>query len=115
LPSLFWKDRCHPELEELVKEFIVEVFGVFARELCELGRRSNWTAAQVREHADAFLGELTIQAEDKYRDQQGIRYRVRNAGYFGFQGEVRAHVVTSNVWRQLLTDVAAIAEKSTNV
>jgi hypothetical protein len=87
LPSLFWKDRRHPELEELVKEFIVEVFGVFARELCELGRRSNWTAAQVREHADAFLGELTIQAEDKYRDQQGIRYRVRNAGYFGFQGE----------------------------
>jgi hypothetical protein len=110
LHLLFLRDRRHPALEELIKRFSLEVFDAFARELCELGRRSNWTAAQVREHADDFLRELLCEAQDKHRDEQGIAYRVRDGGPYGFHGELRAHVVRSIGWRQFLTDIGGMAE-----
>jgi hypothetical protein len=60
------------DLEKGVRQFVLEVFSVFAEEALELGRCGIWTVDQIDSQAHEFLRQLTIEwCHDKFGHPAG--------------------------------------------
>ena len=64
-----------PELEQLIRKYVLRVWKAFVEEACELGRQRIWDLGRVKTESLEFLGQLTSKAYlEKGFDSGGRAY-----------------------------------------
>ena len=98
--------------EEAFHVYVLDVFLVFAREACDLGKARKWSVDQIRWAAEEFVRQFTIEAYyDSGRDRYGSTFPKMHIDVNGaLSSEVERIFRSSEQWRQFETELLRVVE-----
>jgi hypothetical protein len=97
--------------EENLREYILQVFLIFAREACKLGSQRLWAVDRIRTEAEEFLRKFTIEAyyaEGHDKNGRKLREMVSNWGG-SLLPEVEREFRASAEWQQYEEELLGVA------
>jgi hypothetical protein len=112
-PPVEWKKGKRAWDQSAFYGFVLRVFGAFAHEACELGRRGQWTVDSVRSAASDFPDSFAF---DQYYEQGHDRFGesfpdITNHWTGTLSFEVQRSLQQSRVSRQFEDELLAVAEQ----